>query len=235
VLFTRGAAPAAVRETPNPSRIPRLNPDTRCAGDLKRMFAEFAGFGSRAAAADMDGTKFFKLCKESKLLSKRFTAIDCDIIFAKAGLRIDDPNPETSTASTAGAHFSMRIADCIDASMSACCVRPAPAEPAACRQVQSYEHENRPMGWPDAYLCGLHCAGQAQGGAADQLRAVCHSPGSHRGYKAGARRHSTSCGGMQLLNATQGWCPKFAILRISFMCDSARRALPLSDCNVDTL
>lgn len=54
-----------------------------CAGDLKRMFAEFAGFGSRAAAADMDGAKFFKLCKESKLLSKRFTAIDCDIIFAK--------------------------------------------------------------------------------------------------------------------------------------------------------
>lgn len=49
------------------------------------MFAEFAGFGSRAAAADMDGAKFFKLCKESRLLSKRFTAIDCDIIFAKVG------------------------------------------------------------------------------------------------------------------------------------------------------
>lgn len=51
--------------------------------DLRRMFGEFAAFGTRTAAADMDGAKFFKLCKESKLLSKRFTAIDCDIIFAK--------------------------------------------------------------------------------------------------------------------------------------------------------
>lgn len=47
------------------------------------MFGEFAAFGTRTAAADMDGAKFFKLCKESKLLSKRFTAIDCDIIFAR--------------------------------------------------------------------------------------------------------------------------------------------------------
>lgn len=47
------------------------------------MFVEFAAYGTRGAATDMDGAKFFKLCKESKLLSKRFTAIDCDIIFAK--------------------------------------------------------------------------------------------------------------------------------------------------------
>jgi len=49
------------------------------------MFGEFAAFGTRAAAADMDGSKFFKLCKDSRLLSKSFTAIDCDIIFAKVG------------------------------------------------------------------------------------------------------------------------------------------------------
>ncbi len=60
--------------------FPALN-----AEDLKRMFGEFAAFGTRAAAADMDGSKFFKLCKDSRLLSKSFTAIDCDIIFAKVG------------------------------------------------------------------------------------------------------------------------------------------------------
>ena len=44
---------------------------------------EFASFGSRAAVHDMDGAKFFKLCKDTRLVNKSFTTIDVDLIFAK--------------------------------------------------------------------------------------------------------------------------------------------------------
>lgn len=44
---------------------------------------EFASFGSRAAVHDMDGAKFFKLAKDTRLLNKSFTTIDVDLIFAK--------------------------------------------------------------------------------------------------------------------------------------------------------
>ena len=33
------------------------------AGDLKKVFKDFASFGSRQVFEDMDGSKFFKLCK----------------------------------------------------------------------------------------------------------------------------------------------------------------------------
>lgn len=47
------------------------------------MFIDFASFGSRQTFADMDGAKFFKLCKDTRLVTKAFTVIDVDIIFAK--------------------------------------------------------------------------------------------------------------------------------------------------------
>lgn len=47
------------------------------------MFTDFASFGSRSVVADIDGTKFFKLCKDTRLVTKRFTAIEVDLIFAK--------------------------------------------------------------------------------------------------------------------------------------------------------
>ena len=66
--------------------VPRLK--TLCvhcaAEDLRRVFIDFASFGSRQAFADMDGAKFFKLCKDTRLVTRAFTVIDVDIIFAKA-------------------------------------------------------------------------------------------------------------------------------------------------------
>ena len=47
------------------------------------MFIDFASFGSRQTFADMDGAKFFKLCKDTRLVNRSFTVIDVDIIFAK--------------------------------------------------------------------------------------------------------------------------------------------------------
>ena len=54
------------------------------AEDLRKVFIDFASFGSRQAFADMDGAKFFKLAKDTRLVTKAFTVIDVDIIFAKA-------------------------------------------------------------------------------------------------------------------------------------------------------
>ena len=47
------------------------------------MFVDFASFGSRQTFVDMDGAKFFKLCKDTRLVNRTFTVIDVDIIFAK--------------------------------------------------------------------------------------------------------------------------------------------------------
>lgn len=58
----------------------------RAAEDLKRLYVEFASFGSRAAVHDMDGAKFFKLTKDTRLVNKSFTTIDVDLIFAKVPL-----------------------------------------------------------------------------------------------------------------------------------------------------
>ena len=48
------------------------------------MFVSFASFGARQALEDMDGAKFSKLCRDCRLLDRRFTLIDVDIVFAKA-------------------------------------------------------------------------------------------------------------------------------------------------------
>ena len=53
------------------------------ADELKAVFIEFASFGSRAVVQNIDGTKFFKLCKDTQLVDRRFTAIEVDLIFAK--------------------------------------------------------------------------------------------------------------------------------------------------------
>lgn len=37
----------------------------------------------RVPVEDLDGAKFSKLCRDAKLLGKRFGAIDVDIVFAK--------------------------------------------------------------------------------------------------------------------------------------------------------
>ncbi|CAL8462026.1 g1557 [Coccomyxa elongata] len=51
--------------------------------DLQKVFCSFASFGGRQHVDEMEGSKFAKLCRDSKLLSKAFTASDVDLYFAK--------------------------------------------------------------------------------------------------------------------------------------------------------
>ncbi len=53
---------------------------------LQEVFAAFASFGARASsdgAAELDGAKFAKLCRECHLLSGSFNSTSADIIVAK--------------------------------------------------------------------------------------------------------------------------------------------------------
>ena len=54
------------------------------AHSLENVFKQFCAFGAGGAAAMMDGAKFAKLCRDTKLLDKKLTSTDVDIIFAKA-------------------------------------------------------------------------------------------------------------------------------------------------------
>ena len=53
---------------------------------LEETFREFCAFGagSKDSTALMDGAKFAKLCRDMKLLDKKLTPTDVDIIFAKS-------------------------------------------------------------------------------------------------------------------------------------------------------
>ncbi|KAK9908613.1 hypothetical protein WJX75_000439 [Coccomyxa subellipsoidea] len=51
--------------------------------DLQKVFCSFASFGGRQHVDEMEGSKFAKLCRDSKLLSRAFTASDVDLYFAK--------------------------------------------------------------------------------------------------------------------------------------------------------
>lgn len=53
------------------------------AEELKRTFVEFASYGTRSAAADMDGSKFVKLLRDSRLMSRGFTSTDADLLFSR--------------------------------------------------------------------------------------------------------------------------------------------------------
>lgn len=51
---------------------------------LEDVFKSFCAFGSgKDGAAMMDGAKFAKFCRDMKLLDKKFTQTDVDIIFSK--------------------------------------------------------------------------------------------------------------------------------------------------------
>ena len=52
----------------------------------------FASFAVRVPVEDLDGAKFSKLCRDAKLLGKRFGAIDVDIVFAK--VKVGNPWPD---------------------------------------------------------------------------------------------------------------------------------------------
>ncbi|DBA71896.1 TPA: hypothetical protein ACH3X2_010942 [Trebouxia sp. C0005] len=54
---------------------------------LRKIFTSFASFAVRVPVDDLDGAKFSKLCRDAKLLSKQFNAIDVDIVFAKVKVK----------------------------------------------------------------------------------------------------------------------------------------------------
>ena len=54
------------------------------ADSLEEIFRVFCSFGKRDAMPLMDGPKFAKMCRDAKLLDKRLTATEVDIIFTKA-------------------------------------------------------------------------------------------------------------------------------------------------------
>ena len=53
---------------------------------LEEAFRQFCSFGDGKLASSlmMDGAKFAKMCRDCKLLDKKLTATDVDIIFAKS-------------------------------------------------------------------------------------------------------------------------------------------------------
>lgn len=57
------------------------------AGSLRKVFISFASFAVRVPVEDLDGAKFSKLCRDAKLLGKRFGSIDVDIVFAKVKVK----------------------------------------------------------------------------------------------------------------------------------------------------
>jgi hypothetical protein len=64
------------------SQRPSVTAAAAPAGSLQEAFSAFTGKKS-----DMDGKTFAKLCKDCKLLDKKFTATDVDLIFAKVGTK----------------------------------------------------------------------------------------------------------------------------------------------------
>ena len=52
---------------------------------LEDIFRDFCAFGGKSQESSvMDGAKFAKLCKDMKLLYKKLTPTDVDIIFTKS-------------------------------------------------------------------------------------------------------------------------------------------------------
>eukprot|EP01061_Rhynchopus_euleeides_P030249 TRINITY_DN50313_c0_g1_i1.p3 TRINITY_DN50313_c0_g1~~TRINITY_DN50313_c0_g1_i1.p3 ORF type:complete len:155 (+),score=70.13 TRINITY_DN50313_c0_g1_i1:59-523(+) len=53
--------------------------------ELQQVFNSFCAFGAGSgnAKAEMDNAKFAKFCKDTKLVDKKFSATDCDLIFSK--------------------------------------------------------------------------------------------------------------------------------------------------------
>eukprot|EP01059_Diplonema_ambulator_P009616 TRINITY_DN1953_c0_g1_i1.p1 TRINITY_DN1953_c0_g1~~TRINITY_DN1953_c0_g1_i1.p1 ORF type:complete len:156 (+),score=51.30 TRINITY_DN1953_c0_g1_i1:69-536(+) len=53
--------------------------------ELKRMFESFCAFGGgNNAKPEMDNARFSKFCKDCKLIDKKFTSTDADLIFTKS-------------------------------------------------------------------------------------------------------------------------------------------------------
>jgi len=51
---------------------------------LMTVFTSFASFGSSTTQSQIDNSKFFKLCTDTKLIDKQCTRTDVDLIFTKS-------------------------------------------------------------------------------------------------------------------------------------------------------
>jgi len=52
---------------------------------LEELFNSFCAFGAgKEAVAEMDNAKFAKLCRDTKLIDKKFTGTDADLVFTKS-------------------------------------------------------------------------------------------------------------------------------------------------------
>ena len=56
--------------------------------DLNKIFLTYCTFGDRNATT-LEGAKFAKLCKETKLIDSKFTTVDVDLIFGQAKAKTD--------------------------------------------------------------------------------------------------------------------------------------------------
>ena len=53
-------------------------------GELHNIFCRFASFGKSNIQEEIDNSKFYKFCKDCKLIDPGFTKTECDLTFAKA-------------------------------------------------------------------------------------------------------------------------------------------------------
>ncbi|GAQ86336.1 hypothetical protein KFL_002830130 [Klebsormidium nitens] len=54
------------------------------ADELAQLFVTFCSFGSSKRVEEMDGAKFAKFCRDTKIVDKKFTTTDVDLTYAKA-------------------------------------------------------------------------------------------------------------------------------------------------------
>ena len=81
------------------------------SGSLRKIFTSFASFAVRVPVEDLDGAKFSKLCRDAKLLGKRFSTIDVDIVFAKVKVscRMLSPSALAAGCSARKLHMAKRL------------------------------------------------------------------------------------------------------------------------------
>ena len=83
-------------------QVPKLAATTVSKEELQGVFSAFASFGSRPAsqspgggggAAELDGAKFAKLCRDSQLLEHGFNSTSADIIFSRVKAKVPRSKP----------------------------------------------------------------------------------------------------------------------------------------------
>ena len=79
-----GASPSKASPKASPKAAPKAASPSKPASSLRAVFDRYAAFGRSGGAGELDSAKFAKLCKETKLIGKKLSTTDVDIIFTKA-------------------------------------------------------------------------------------------------------------------------------------------------------